>query len=332
MYNDRGSPSLTGVTYSGNSAEYGGGMHNHRGSPTLMGVTFCDNAAEFYGGGIFNDGDLTLTGVTFSGNSAEDGGGTYNYIDASLTMVSCSVGPGNSGVVTGGGIANWGVMTVTNSTISDNSDAGAFGGAGIVNSGVLSMTNCTISGNSTNLAGGGIRQQDGSLGLTHCTITGNTADADADGLGGGGGIYGALKSVLVKNTIIADNGLGAGSAASGPDVDGVFTSQGYNLIGNAADSTGFGVAGDQVGSDEVPINPLLGRLSHNLPGDTATHALLPGSPALDWIPYGVNGCGTEITSDQRGNARPLPAGRACDIGAYEASPKVYLPLVVRDSP
>jgi hypothetical protein len=46
--------------------------------------------------------------------------------------------------------------------------------------------------------------------------------------------------------------------------------------------------------------------------------LLPGSPALDAIPWGTNGCGTTRYSDQRCGARPQSAGGACDIGAYEA--------------
>jgi hypothetical protein len=48
-----------------------------------------------------------------------------------------------------------------------------------------------------------------------------------------------------------------------------------------------------------------------------TNALLPGSPAIDAIPFGANGCGTTLFGDQRLQARPQPAGGRCDIGAYE---------------
>jgi hypothetical protein len=61
---------------------------------------------------------------------------------------------------------------------------------------------------------------------------------------------------------------------------------------------------------------LLGPLQKN-GGPTRTHALLSGSPALDTIPWGTNGCGTTVYSDQRWRARSQPAGSACDIGAYE---------------
>lgn len=60
---------------------------------------------------------------------------------------------------------------------------------------------------------------------------------------------------------------------------------------------------------------MLGGLALNAPGTTPTHALLPGSPALDIIPRGVNGCGTEFITDQRGVTRAQGSG--CDAGAFE---------------
>ncbi len=61
-------------------------------------------------------------------------------------------------------------------------------------------------------------------------------------------------------------------------------------------------------------DPLLGDLQNN-GGPTKTHALLSTSPAIDQIPSGTSGCGTDITTDQRGYTRP--AGTHCDIGAFE---------------
>ena len=45
-------------------------------------------------------------------------------------------------------------------------------------------------------------------------------------------------------------------------------------------------------------------------------ALGAGSAALDMIPN-AGRCGFSIASDQRGFARPQPAGGLCDIGAFE---------------
>ena len=51
------------------------------------------------------------------------------------------------------------------------------------------------------------------------------------------------------------------------------------LIGSATTATGF-VATDFVGSLSAPIDPKLGPLANN-GGTTLTHALLPGSVAID---------------------------------------------------
>ncbi len=62
-------------------------------------------------------------------------------------------------------------------------------------------------------------------------------------------------------------------------------------------------------------------------GATETHALLFGSPAIDAIPFGVNGCGTTVVTDQRGYRRPI--NERCDIGSYEIGAFLYLPLILR---
>ena len=92
-----------------------------------------------------------------------------------------------------------------------------------------------------------------------------------------------------------------------PDCRGTLTSLGHNLIG---DDTGCGFA--PVTGDLVNSVPLLGLLRDN-GGPTFTHALLPGSPAID--------AGDDArcpSTDQRGV--PRPQGAACDIGAYERGP------------
>jgi hypothetical protein len=87
-------------------------------------------------------------------------------------------------------------------------------------------------------------------------------------------------------------------------------------------STGFvnGVKADRVGSIASPINPKLGLLQMN-GGPTPTHALLPGSPAID------QGNCFGVHTDQRGWHRPFdypsipnaPGGDGSDIGAFELS-------------
>ena len=64
---------------------------------------------------------------------------------------------------------------------------------------------------------------------------------------------------------------------------------------------------------------MLGRLEDN-GGDTLTHALLPGSPAIDAIPA----VSCTLPTDQRGALRPAvqtSAETPCDIGAFEVQPE-----------
>ena len=71
-------------------------------------------------------------------------------------------------------------------------------------------------------------------------------------------------------------------------------------------------------------------------GETATHALKTGSPAIDTIPEGSAGCGTIYPSDQRGSARPndgdVDGALACDSGAYEKAFSALLLLTDNPDP
>ncbi len=240
----------------------------------------------------------TIEGLTIkNGFAATYGGGISNSsISGTLTLANSTIS-GNSSSNYGGGIYNIGTMTVTNSTISGNS---APLGGGIRSDGTMTVTNSTISGNSTSSAGGGgIINRSGTMTVTNSTISGNSAA----NYGGGISNWGGTSSLA--NTIVAGNSATLGD----PDASGdPFTSQGYNLIGNTGGSSGW------IESDLTDQDPLLGLLQDN-GGPTKTHAPLVGSPALNAIPSGTNGCGTTITTDQRGVGRPQ-AGK-CEIGSLE---------------
>jgi CSLREA domain-containing protein len=98
---------------------------------------------------------------------------------------------------------------------------------------------------------------------------------------------------------------------NGPDVSGVFTSQGNNLIGEADGSSGW-VSSDRTGTMAKPLNAGLAPLG-DYGGPTQTMPPLYGSPAIDagntkLVPAG-------LTTDQRGQPR-LFHGQV-DIGAYQ---------------
>jgi hypothetical protein len=247
---------------------------------------------------------MTITDCTISNNSAS---------------ASDFGGPLTS---EGGGISNdpGGSLTITNSTISDNTcfaynfdpflpaATSAFGG-GIANSSSLTITNCTISGNSAAADGtsfedtgyGGGISNGGDLQITSSTIAYNSASGD---IGVGGGING-FEPTTTDSSIIALNTATTG----GPDYftnGGDLESAGYNIIGNSADAVINAQPTDQIGTPAAPIDPLLDPLADN-GGPTLTHGLQSGSTAIN------RGDPAAPPQDQRGYGRlGVP-----DVGAFE---------------
>ncbi len=299
----RGEAHITDSIISGNSAGDGGGILNRGTITTLSQSTISGNSAGSDGGGIFNDGTITtLSQSTISGNSAFiAGNGIYNV--GTITTLSQSTISGNSAGYLGGGIFNVGtITTLSQSTISDNSATS--NGGGIYNAyygTITTLSLSTISGNSAFRGGGIYNAYYGTITtLSQSTISGNSAGAD------GGGIYNR-GTIVITGTIVANS--------TGEDV----------FVGSGSDLTGsFNLVEDDTGglSNTISGDPMLGPLDNN-GGPTMTHALLPGSPAIDaGDPNAVAGMAGIPTYDQRG----MTFGRvvaiasttaAIDIGAYE---------------
>jgi uncharacterized repeat protein (TIGR01451 family) len=279
---------INNSTISGNFAASGGGIVNYGSftEVTVTGSAISRNSANYRdvaggGGAIYNNGMLTITDSTISGNIAHN---------------------------SGGGIYDGGALTIAASTISGNT-ATFGGGGGIYNQfSVVTVTNSTIAGNTAEF-GGGITDQGGGYGtgkltLDYSTITGNSAS------GGGGGIFEYFSpSETLSDSIVAANAGGNCLAAFGSGG----SDFGYNL--DDGTSCGFSAANNSLPNTDPLLDPA--GLKDN-GGPTQTIAFQPASPAIDAIPPNVNGCGTTITTDQRGVSRPQGAG--CDIGAFEVVP------------
>ncbi|MCO6458616.1 MAG: choice-of-anchor D domain-containing protein [Pirellulaceae bacterium] len=178
-------------------------------------------------------------------------------------------------------------------------------------SGSLDISNSTVTNNRSAFEGGGIYNDlFARLTLEHVTISHNAVDlAEPEVPLGGGGIFNNDGSVLVHNTIVARN-TGSPSEPIDPDVSGVFTSFGFNLIGDIGFAVGFGSPGDQVGGAGQPvIDPLLGDLLDN-GGHTLTRMPQAGSRAVDRADRD-----DFLDKDQRGVDRPV--NPRADIGAVE---------------
>ena len=249
------------------------------------------------GGAINNNENLLVTDSTISGNSAFGGGGIANYGTLTIDRSTLS---GNMAQY-GGGVYNIGTATVTNSTLSANETDAT--GAGFNNLGTATISNTTISGNSATF-GGGIENgtSNGLLTVINSTITGNISRGTAfnEPRGGGIDITVAGETTILTNTIVANStggDLGAGSAEESVAYGS------FNLIGDGENASYL--------TDTITGDPLLGSLADN-GGPTLTHALLPGSPAID---AGDNSVAETV--DQRGLARNV---NGVDIGAFEAQP------------
>ena len=278
-------------TISGNSAGDGG-----RGGINGLGD---DGTAGGSGGGIRSYGTLALVRSTVSGNQAGRGGnGRFRASDA-----------GNGGLGgSGGGVFSSGTMSVVSSTISANragqgGDGGDFstsggdgisgdggGGGGIFSSGTLTVTSSTVSGNrAANPGYGGFYiDEDGESSF---------APYGAYGTHGAGGGINSTGSLTLTNSIVARNrGFYSFDLQANPVQP---PNASFSLIGNK-DGSGLNEAqtadaqGNLIGSVGNRVAPLLGPLADN-GGPTLTHALLPGSPAIN---SGVPSS-TEPT-DQRG--------------------------------
>jgi CSLREA domain-containing protein len=196
------------------------------------------------------------------------------------------------------------------------SNTSTFDGGAILNSGTLKLVNSTISGNEAGANGGGLSTS-GAVELYNVTVTDNQADSNADGSGSGGGVYVAAGTLVARNTIIANN-LADAAATNGPDCSGTISSLGHNLIEDTTDCVVSGISTGNLHG----VNPVLGSLQNN-GGQTFTHALLAGSPAIDAGDQG--GCldhnNALLTTDQRGYARPIDGDGngtvRCDMGAFE---------------
>jgi len=261
---------------------------------------FDQNSATNDGGALMTFDLATITDTTFSNNTAiTNGGAIMPFEELILERVTLS---GNRAGGSGGAMMSFAIVTATNCTFTDNEAGAVFpSSAGVTPSAALTNT------------GGAIHAYE-PLRLVHATLTANTA---ADG----GGVFNAYRApvspvgvatgptaVELQATIVADNT---------PDdcLDDPFGTAVTPLasLGHVLDSDGSCVraaTGDQTAAD-----PGLAALADN-GGATETHALEPGSPAID-----AAGDDCAVATDQRGVARPMDGDEngssLCDVGAFE---------------
>ncbi len=276
---------------------------------TVKALTLTNGYGFQLAGGVLNNGRLTLDHVRVTGNAMttnagdfwQGGGGIYNGDGATLNLIDSTVSD-NTANWSGGGIYSFfnTTTTIVRSTISGNVSNDV--GGGIRSLGTFTITNSMISGNtSTGWHGGAIFHTDGAMAIANSTIVNNSGPDFAPSAIFIGSFNAAVPSLSLINNIIEGNHWYACEQHAAGTVH--LTSGGHNLVQDGSCSP---AASDQVFNGDIHLGPLA-----NNGGPTLTHALLPGSPAID-----AADASASPATDQRGVTRPQGAGP--DIGAYEA--------------
>lgn len=142
----------------------------------------------------------------------------------------------------GGGILNFGTLTIRDSTFSKNSVS--ISGGGIANvHGVVTISHSSVSGNTANASGGGILDDDGMMTINDSTVSGNSANQ-------GGGIFGVGDFRMIRCTVSGNHAV---LRRGGGDGAGMQVGSGAMIIdsiisGNTADpNVGHGGGIDTAG-------------------------------------------------------------------------------------
>ncbi|MEM9827481.1 MAG: FG-GAP-like repeat-containing protein [Planctomycetota bacterium] len=330
----------------------GGGI-SAASSVNVINSVVAQNSSSFDGGGIeIGSGVLNITQSEIRGNVAGDDGGGI-HARSTETVITASRLSGNQSIEFGGGLfALSGSVIISGSSIANNESAERSGGGLHLESVAASITDSTVNANSSPAgSGGGINvQSNRGFELINSTVSENTADATGESSNGAGGISirgtssveipALINSTIVRNSSANPEGAGitvndtplriensivAANTADGVAADlqrsGVRRSLAINhsLIGNA-DNLGevVGNIDNFFGTLEDPLAPLIADLADN-GGPTLTHALLPGSPAINAgsNALAVDADGSPLAFDQRGEGFERIVGSAADIGALE---------------
>ena len=248
--------SVSGATFSGNSASYGGGI-SLAADVWLTNTQFITNSATSRGGGVFSSagGTLTLSGGRFESNSAGSGGRGGGVYYAGAAVMNGTEFFSNTTLGTGGGARIGGAVTLADTEFTGNSATGGQGG-GLYAGNTVKVTNGTFTDNDSSSTGGGLYV------ASTATVTGTQFISNTS-TSSGGGLYVASTATVtgtqfISNTAASGGGLYAHGVATlvdaqftsndspngsggGARIDGAATVTGANFISNTAGGSGGGL-------------------------------------------------------------------------------------------
>ena len=283
VYNNGGAVSITNTTLSGNQAIGGTGGN---------GTSGCCIAGGGSGGGNGGSGGTVLPTSTAptAGNFGGGGGGGYG--------AGFGTSGGGGGFLGGGG----GNGSSSFSRNGAGGGGGAAGGAIFQNGGTTTIVNSTIVNNTVTGGTGGTSSNASSIG--------------GNGSSRGGGIYNEAGTISLKNSIVAGNSAQQTGFEDCDHNSAAITTGGYNLFGSGTGNPTGGTEDQTIAPANV-FTTALSALGY-YGGQTPSHRLLAGSPAIDKGSAGV-------AVDQRNQVRPVDqpgipiasGGNGSDIGSME---------------
>ena len=307
-----GELTLSQSTVMNSAAENGGGIHINGGALEMTASDVISNSAGS-GAGIyaFETNSVTLQTSNLMHNEATStGGGLWAYI-STVSITSTQVISNEAGSAGGGIYVVWiGDLQLASSHVMSNTAADG-GGLGLSGSSVsATIIDSTFYNNLVTSQGGAIFNSESQLQVENSTLSGNHADEE------GGAIYDSGIITLTHTTVVSNTADDTSSGvihftSNNVTAEGSLFAHNAPLNFNPQGILGVVDAGNNLFSSDdcLPTcDPLLLPLADN-GGETWTHALQAGSPAID-----VGSSGTAV-SDQRGVSRPQRLGY--DAGAYE---------------
>ena len=275
MPNPDGSASISGSTFTGNAAAFGGGID----SPSTATLTVSNSqingssctGANPEGCGIYDFGtagtydNVTLSGTTATGTAFVEGGAVFlqanadqiNGLTISGTTVSAPLVEGGALYTDAGGTTPVANVSITNTTAHGTTAAGVIDGGDILN--VTTLTLTTVDATGATLTAdeevqGGFFDNDGAVTATDVTfgsgtvnVTGGAApEADGSALFNDGTLSATNMTVDDTTATVAAGGAfnyGVDVASTGPNVFTNDTIANNTMTGPAGNTFGLFVAG-----------------------------------------------------------------------------------------
>jgi hypothetical protein len=244
-------------------------LTNTGGTLSITGPAAGVTLVDFGSAGIFtveSGVTATIAGLTIYGGSANDGGGIANFGTLTVTNTMITKDSAENSTSLGGGIYNKGTLTVASCSLLNDEAAS---GGGLYNSGTATVVNSSISDNIA-VSGNGLYNT-GTLTIINSLLSGNVFIQAY-----GGAIYNT-GMVTVTNSTLSGN---TAQAGGGIDNYGTVTLTSSTLAGNSASFYGGGVnnggtlnlANTMIATNTAPAGPdvdgAVTSSGYNLIGET----------------------------------------------------------------